>query len=205
MEDTTQLKSDFELNPNLWISWYTRDDVNFVYIPVHRCATNWMIDLLTHNGFYEILPSERDAFHNKERLVIIREPTERVLSGMFVPSEEIDLSVLDSNIDKLEFERKLSNDVHTSNQTKYLSKNDNGKYIYFKFGSDLPDKIYDYMNSQGVVLESGPMNWTTTAVGAESRERREKVFSDPKLLNMFREFLKEDYELYNSVEFYGTN
>lgn len=205
MENTNQLKSEYELTPDLWINWYTRDDVNFVYIPITRCATNWMISQLTHNGFYKVAPVERDNVKDKERLVIIREPIERVISGMFVPSEEIDMSVLDSNIDKLEFEDKLGSDVHTSNQTRYLSKNDSGKYVYIKFDNDLPNKIYEYMNSHGVTLEPGPMSWTTITVGAESKERREKVYNDPRLLNMFREFLSEDYELYNSVEFYGTN
>lgn len=197
------MDSEFKLNPNKWIEWYTRDDVNFVYIPIHRCATNWMLSKLTNNGFYKVVPKDRHLHKDKERLVILREPTERVLSGMFV-AEQVDFSILDSNVDKEQFEKILSQDIHTSGQVKYLPP-DRNNCVYFKFDAMLPYKISNYMHKSGVALEPGPMKWTKIQIGGESRERREKVYNDPKLLNMFKEYLKEDYELYNSVEFYGTN
>lgn len=198
------------------IDWYTRDDVNFVYIPINRCASNWMTTMLLENDFYVVAPVDRNKVASKDRIVILREPVERVISGMFI-NENYDLSILDNQIDYLLFSSTLDQDVHTIGQAMYLPHEDHSKFVFFKFEEYLPAKIEDFMTSQGIKLKPGSMPWLkplmTTGprsmlhrpIGATSKENREKVYRDPKLLNMFRTYLKEDYKLYNSVEWYGTN
>lgn len=194
-----------ESNPSFGPNWFTRDDVNFVYIPIYRCATNWLTVLLKDDGFYEVPPN---TVCNKERLVIIREPTERVLSGMFITGCSLD--DLQNTANQESFEEILNQDVHTSSQLKYLPTD--GKYVYFKFGEDLPKNINRYMSEQGITLTRSTSTWldrtsivgplSRVPIGQSSRENREKVYRDPKLLNMFRTYLKDDYKLYDSITWF---
>lgn len=192
-----------------WLQWITRSDVDFVYIPITRCASNWMYSQLMQNGFYKIPDEDKHLYAHKKRLVILREPIDRVISGMFVSLCE--LATLENSTTQERFEELLKQDMHTTSQLKYLpndEEHNSDRYVYFKFDDNLPDTINAYMNSCGITLELGAMSWLdpkTRSIGASSKENREKVYNDPKLLNMFRDYLKEDYELYNSVEWYGTN
>lgn len=192
-----------------WLQWITRDDVDFVYIPITRCATNWMYSQLMQNKFYKIPDDDKHLYAHKKRLVILREPVDRVISGMFISF--CDLATLENSIDQKSFENYLNKDMHTISQLTFLPENEvhnSDRYVYFKFDDSIPDKINEYMNNCGMTLEPGSMMWfdpNDRPIGASSKENREKVYSDPKLLNMFRDYLKEDYKLYNSVEWYGTN
>lgn len=175
------------------IDWYTRDDVNFVYIPINRCASNWMTTMLLENDFYVVAPVDRNEVASKDRVVILREPVERVISGMFI-NENYDLSVLDSRIEYSVFSSTLEQDIHTIGQTMYLPNEDHAKFIFFKVEEDLPAKIEVFMNSQGIKLKPGSMPWLKPLmatgprsmlhrpIGATSKENREKVYRDPKLL-----------------------
>jgi hypothetical protein len=194
--------------PKIRPYWFTRDDVNFVYIPIYRCATYWLTSLLKDVGFYEVPP---DTVLNKERLVIIREPTERVLSGMVITGCSLD--VLQNTSDQVSFEEMLNQDMHTSSQLEYLPTDESTKYVYFKFGEDLPKNINRYMSKQGITLPNSTSTWLRRKefgqfkgiawpVGWLSKENREKVYRDPKLLNKFRMYLKDDYKVYDSITWF---
>lgn len=198
-----------------WLQWITRSDVDFVYIPITRCASNWMHDQLMHNGFYQIPGEDRHLYADKKRLVIIREPVDRVISGMFISFCELD--ELESQPDQTSFEEVLKKDIHTSGQVTYLPTEEShlsDNYVYIKFDEKLPSKIDKYMAKFGSSLEAGSLSWLSLdnqpgpnsslrrPIGMSSRETREKVYRNPKLLNMFRTYLKEDYKLYDSITWF---
>ena len=198
-----------------WLQWITRSDVDFVYIPITRCASNWVHDQLMCNGFYQIPHEEKHLYADKKRLVIIREPVERVISGMFISFCEMD--ELESQPNQRSFEEVLKKDIHTSGQITYLPAGEpytTDKYVFIKFDQDLPNKLNKYMASFGITLKQGSLIWLSLdnnpgiknslrrQIGMSSKENREKVYRDPKLLNMFRTYLKEDYKLYDSITWF---
>lgn len=176
--------------------WFSRDDVDFVYIPILRCGHNWVKDYLLENGFTEV---DHDQVSHKTRLVVIREPLERILSGM-VAIEEFDYSSLDSDVDSLE--KTLSSDPHTSPMIYALPDDEHTDYVFIKFDVDTDYALQDFLVERGLNLPAPTAEWRRESMGYSSRKTKAKVLDDNHLTAVLKNYLKDDYEFYYNIKWY---
>lgn len=193
------------------LSYLSREDVNFSYVPIFRCGHTWIKSILTLNNFCDI--PKGIAINEKRKLVILREPLERIISGMFVAQFDYD-KIFKHKIDLFE---TLLHDPHTNQQTFFLGKIDS-TYDFIKFGPNLKNNLINYCLDQGIKLsDEGIPDWKLNG----NQMRKDEDFPsaviphdstiidfiryNKKLSEKFDRYLKDDYNLYNKVRWYGTN
>lgn len=193
MTDGNKVKDLHKFTP-----WFSRDDVDFVYIPTLRCGHNWAKNYLLDHGFVEV---DHDAVSHKTRLMIIRNPLERILSGMYA-IENFDYSLLEGSTDRLLEE--LSSDPHTSHMINVIPDDGHTDYVFIKFDTDTDYAFRDFLAERGLDLPEPKMEWQRETMGYSSRKTRAEVFSNNTLTATLMNYLKEDYDFYNNINWYQS-
>lgn len=187
----------------IFTNYISREDVDFAYVPIYRSGHNWVAAYLKENGFQSVVKA---SVHNKRKLVILREPLERIVSGMAISN--FDYNKLFKN--KIDLIETLKVDPHTNQQVYFLNKIDES-YDFIKLGPNLPDNLKKYLSDRGIEMPNEcSMSWSETGsstrlTGINDKEVVEFIRSNTKLSEKFQKYLKDDYTLYNMVKWYGTN
>lgn len=185
--------------------YMTRDDINFAYLPIYRSGSTWTKAYLFDNGFHDVL---RGAVSNKRKLVILREPLERIISGMIMRGFDF-TKLLKNRTDLID---SITGDAHTNQQIYFLGKVDE-THDFIKFGPNLPEQLKQYSLDHGLDLtvDSGiswiqqPPNLVRNNAPLSPNQLIEYIHSNDSLLKKFQNYLKDDYELYNKVTWYESN
>ncbi len=189
---------------------YSRDDVDFVYIPVTRCGSTWLRHVFEHNNFkiYSIIEGlngtdDIPELKDKTKLVVLRDPLERLISGMYAP-EDFDLDTIYSR------EKIFTNfptDIHTCPQIDFLKGMSIDKVIYIKYEniSTWGPDMYALLKSMVPNFSEGPIKWEAWGTGSSPKHLLDVARNDNVIYNNLMDYLKDDYEFFNQVKWHGTN
>ena len=197
--------------------WYSRKDIDWVYVRVKRAGSTWMTQYLQANGFERCLQESTLTRHHK--LVIFREPLERFMSGVGLNNDLYE-KLLKNPKKALE----EHHDAHVYPQVDSLKNIDLNNCTLIKYSANWTENFYKFLEQQGTILsEKPPTEWYNKLTpfdkvipnknillapddNIESRFYLKKYFDEnPKFSKVIMDYLKEDYKLYNKVEWYGTN
>lgn len=189
---------------------YSRDDVDFVYIPITRCGSTWLRRVFAHNNFYVQTCIENlsplDTFPNlkdKIKLIIMRDPLERLISGMYAP-EDFDL---DTIYDRSKIFNNFAQDVHTCPQICFLNGVPLDNTVFIKYGHenrwDL--QVKKFLNEHVPNFEVGPSDWDPTVIGTSPKHLLDVARNNKEIYNNLMEYLEEDQKFFEQVRWHGTN
>jgi hypothetical protein len=189
---------------------YTRDDVDFVYIPITKCGSTWLKTLFEHNNFKHYLTieglqelKEVPELRDKTKLIVLREPLERVISGMYA-EENFDLDTIYSR------EKIFTNfpkDSHTCSMLKYLIGVPLDKTMYFKYENTQSwgVKMQNFLRTIIPDFKENPVTWRNWGHGVSPTTLLDIARNDKVIYNNLMEYLKDDYEFYNKVKWHATS
>lgn len=189
---------------------YTRDDVDFVYVPVTRCGSTWLRSVFRHNKFTEHLVIENiqelqevPELRDKVKLIVLRDPLERLISGMYAP-EDFDLDTIYSR------EKIFTNfptDIHTCPQVRFLNGVPTDRAIYIKY-ENTPTwgfEMHDLLRTMVPNYEEGPVKWENWGHGSSPKDLLDIARNDKVIYNNLMEYLKEDQEFFDKVKWHESN
>lgn len=178
-----------------------------MYINIPKNASSWTKPNLQDWGweFYNYHTDQLD----KTAIVVLRDPVDRWLSGiaecltLYHPAFDLqDMETVELIFDRIVF------DDHTEQQVKFLQGIDTDNCIFLWC-----DDNYRQNFSNLIAEYYGPnkyYKYDYQHVSENSPERKnfKKIFSreieNPKYLKQVQDYYKKDYELINSVKFYGS-
>lgn len=195
-----------------WDSWLTREDVDWAYVRINRTGNTWVSDYLVANEFTQRDPRSLRGVH---KLVILREPLERFISGV---------SIIEGLTHRLIGQPKTilarySSDPHIKAQSDFLRHVDLDNCTFIKYGPSIVSDFQRFIEEHKTTLFfPPPTEWRNKPVLTDYHKVPDpnQDFSDRKLLydvynndpflhKVVDQHLKNDYNLYNSVKWYGTN
>ena len=206
---------DEELIPGRYFEdmWMSRPDVDWLYVSINRSGSSFTRTYLLNNGFDKVDPRDNRSTH---KLVILREPLDRLMSGVsfwkfgkqFIRNPQRFLT-------EYEF------DHHIKLQTKFLIDVDLDTCTFMKYGSSLKSNLIQFVAEQKTTMLHEPGHWENRITPINTPDGEDMVEPDSesgirfqiynamkdggKLYETVMTYLEEDYKLYNSVKFYGTN
>lgn len=188
-------------------------DYGYVFIP--KNASTYLTHVLRQNLNWQL--SYNYLYHKRKKYIVcLRDPLDRWYSGIaeyfFRFHKELIAKTPDQDLLTFIF-KKVHLDEHTVPQVDFLSGLNTEDIIFFKFGDSLSDNIKDFLVNnnwcEDINLESF---LTTRHYNQTSSNDLKKNWIEILKTNMTGEkqqhilqFYHRDYELFNSVEFYGTN
>ena len=186
-----------------------REDVDFVYIPLTRCGSTWLSKMLTFNGFETKFTSPpkgglgKIKLTEKQKLIIFRHPLQRLISAM-VSIENFDIKVI---YDKNKIYEVLPTDIHTSTQVSALRNinyKTNSTFIEYHSNREWGELMQLYMSKRIPNFMGAPEKWSPVVDPIQTK-LAETIYANKKIYDNLTEYLKEDWDFYNKITWYGTN
>jgi len=185
------------------------DDRLYAYINIPKNASSFTkiiwdgarpLDFLTGK-----LPTDT------EYVIVLRDPLRRWLSGV---AEAIHTEhELIENINFNEMFDQIVLDDHTAPQVDFLAGLDYNKVVWFKMEDDLQNTLLDYVKDKFILpkhnfqslSDRGYFNRTQDDQKKRAIVENLKVLMkiEPELRTRIEDFFKDDYELYNNVQYYS--
>ena len=198
--------------------WYSRKDIDWVYVRVKRAGSTWMTKYLLANGFERSFRESTLTRHHK--LVVFREPLERFMSGVGL-NNDLYQKLLKSPKKALD---EYNHDAHIHPQVDSLKNIDLNNCTFIKYSTNWTKNFHKFLEQRGTILtESPPNEWynkltpfdkvlpnKNTLLSPDSnitdRFYLKKHFDEnPSFNKVIMDYLEEDYKFYNKVEWYGTD
>ena len=196
-----------------WDNWLTRSDIDWAYVRINRAGSTWLKEYFTSNGFETIEPRKLRLHH---KLVILREPLERFFSGVNCIEGLTSKFILQPKTILLRY----GSDPHIKAQSDFLRNVDLNNCTFIKYGPNIVDDVQHFLKEHNTVMHFTPPSiWFNKPTVSEYNNLKDADASNlalRKLLNEVYEndpfvhqivdhHLKNDYNLYNNVKWYGTN
>jgi hypothetical protein len=205
---------------------YVSSNYPIVYIPItknaHTWATSYFSDILhwqmKHDECMRVYDSLawhiNSTIQYHKKIVILRNPIGRWMSGIvqyFYTHFDDDVEITDHIINYLF--SKIHFDEHTLPQINFLHNLELASIDFFDMDDNLEVKLNDYLKNQ-ITNEYVPIPITL-----HKNKTSSKMIQDKKLYAIIRknvtynrnlrqkihDFYKQDYELLESIKFYGSN
>lgn len=215
-----------------WLHYNFREDVSYVYINIPKNASSWMKENFggylydwQANCFRMDVTSDitrrRALAAAKQYLVILRDPIRRWLTGFaqrfwgWHPQDPGHYS----NLTPGQWFDLIPWDDHTRAQTTFVSGLDLTRVTWFDCDQNLTRNVTHWMSQRFDTIIRGLDNdehngynvsgqgrgWPTTGVTQQSIiDRVQAVIQDPGLQTQLRDIYQADYQLRQTVSFYGT-
>ena len=194
--------------------WFSREDVDWVYVKINRVGSTWMADYLSANDFIQ---TDLSSLANHHKLIVLREPLEKLMSGiifhdsLFKKLIKTPKKVLDD----------FSEEPHVRLQIKSLKNVDLNNCTFIKYSREWTKNFDMFLKGRGTKMDVKPPSvWTNKTTPFENINLHNKTIDEvtrdrfylkkyfdenPKFNKIIMDYLEEDYKLYNKVEWYGTN
>lgn len=181
----------------------------FAYVPIPKCASSWASTFTrTQLDWYVSLP--HDILHELscKKLVILREPLDRWVSGMsqYLTMNHRGLPLENRDLIRFFYER-IDFDPHTTPQVNYLLDVDTDDIIFFRFDKNLEKNFKEFIkNNTGQEYEGYVFKNETPITGYAplcKKMIKHITFSSKEWSDKIEAYYKKDFELYNTVKFYG--
>lgn len=189
---------------------YYREDIDFIYVPITRCGSTWIRRTLEHNDFARyalpdhVTTEDVAELKNKTKLIILRDPLERLISGMYAP-EEFDVDTIYYNKEKM-FANFMS-DVHTTPQMHFLRRVVLDKVIYINYenSGQWGANMLTLLNQMIPNFKGAPYVWEHVPGGTSPKHLLKVAKENETVYNNLMDYLKEDQEFFEQVKWHGTN
>lgn len=185
-------------------------DSELMYVHIPKNATSWTKPNLL-DWDWEFFNYHTDNLKNKTALVVLRDPIDRWISGiaeyLYLYHPNIDLVHTGRAFFDLVFD-KITFDDHTEKQVYFIEGLDLSRCIFFWFDDNyrknfsnfliqnqMPNRYWNYEKQH--VSNNEPIRKKFKEIFVEALE-------NSKYLHQIQQYFKQDYDLINSVKFYGT-
>lgn len=189
------------------------NDVNDIaYVNIPKNATNWAKDNLSalgwrHSNFIKYPEIAKD----RQFMVILRDPVDRWIAGVaeFFVRYHSGIRNFDGNLLDIIFSC-VTLDDHTEKQGLFLNGLENNQLIFFNCDSNLRQNMGLFLHTKGTnnTLDSTRYVYQTDEVAPQYFYKTEfkKIINDnPQYLEQLKKHFEQDINLFNTVNFYGTN
>jgi len=181
----------------------------YMYVNIPKNATSWTKPNLQDWG-WECYNYRTDHL-DRIPLVVLRDPVDRWLSGiaeyMYLYHRDIAVNDFNSAFYDLVFDR-IAFDDHTERQVYFLEDLDVSQAVYFKFGPDYRDNFSKFLSEAGMPNRYSRYEYQHVSDRCPQRRIFKAIFTreieQSRYINQVKQYFQQDYELINSVEFYGT-
>lgn len=199
---------------HMYGSYMSNESTDYAYIPIPKNASSYL------KYFFEFGWDWKYNFNyyensNKKFLVLLRDPVSRWLAGVveYFYREHPNMVIKGETFLNFIFERIVF-DEHNFPQVNFLHGLESEKLIIFKFDDNIDSNIEKFVTSS-----FNDPSWSTrklTLIFDKNESAQVKIKktnidilklhlkTNPKYLHALKEFYKEDYNLINSVNYYGT-
>lgn len=198
-------------------SWYTRSDVDWAYVRINRTGSSWFTNYLTDNDFVREDPRK---LKNHHKLVILRHPIDRFLSGVAFFDE------IDDIYDRLVSHPSMTvtqyiTDPHIKPQSLFLRDVDLNNCTFIQYNNKIPKNIESFLKERNTIMENPPQDWTVKITPFIQTYKNATIPLDRatqvrynlmnlmaknlKFENKIKSYFVDDFKLYDNVRWYGTN
>lgn len=195
--------------------WYTRSDVDWAYIKINRTGSTWLENYLVDNGFKREEPKK---LKNHHKLVILRHPIDRFLSGVSFFDEFYDKLIANPS---MTFPQYIT-DPHFKPQTLFLREVDLNNCTFVQYNKNLPKNIESFLKEHNVTMKNPPAAWTGKVTPFTQNLKDKTIMSpdkntqvrfdvmnrmdnDVKFESKIKSYFVDDFKLYDTVKWYGKN
>lgn len=186
----------------------SKHDTNLLYINIPKNASSWTKPNLIDHG-WEHYNYHTDNLYHKHAMVVLRDPVSRWLSGiaeyMFINHKNIDCSKFDKPFFDLIFDR-IAFDDHTELQILFVEGIKN--CTFFLCDENYKLNFSNFLKEHGV--SNSYQNYENQHVTSADvvRQKFKNIFqlaleSNPEYLKKVKWYFNKDYDLINSINFYG--
>ncbi|CAB4128260.1 hypothetical protein UFOVP112_16 [uncultured Caudovirales phage] len=185
-------------------------DNNLMYVNIPKNASSWTKPNLL-DFKWEIYNYHTDNLYHKTAMVVLRDPVERWASGMaeylYLYHRDWTADAFTAPMLELIFD-KIAFDDHTEKQVYFLEGLDLSRCIFFWFDENYRQNFSNFLAENG--MPNRYFNYEKQHVSDNEpiRKHYKEIFinslHDSKYLNQVKDYFKQDYELINSVKFYGS-
>lgn len=180
-----------------------------MYVNIPKNASSWTKPNL-QDWSWEFYNYHYDAVvANKTAIIVLRDPVERWLSGiaeclaLYHPEFELQ----DAETIKLIFDR-ITFDDHTEKQVKFLHNLDTDRSIFLwcdeNYRTNFSNLIQEYLGDNKYHNYEYQHVSDASPVRKKFKEIFREQLKNSKYLEQIKQHFAEDYELIESVNFYGT-
>lgn len=189
---------------------FVKDDL--CYVPIPKNSSSYIGQLLGKNGwgFGNFLTTD---LTNKTVIVLLREPTDRWISGMaqylcsaLLNNGRSELDIINnwnSIIQDLIFDRVIFDD-HTEKQVYFINSVPRENCIFFNSSDEPEQSIKQYLSTHNIDLNTDIIIDRNQTQGNEYKEAlvqflQNQLTLNPKLANIIKNTYREDYKLWNET------
>lgn len=202
------------------------NDTDYIYVPLPKCASRYTVQVLNYmcgwmeNGNF-ILNKE---LQEKKKIIALRDPLSRWLSGIVHHFHLQELQMLDENMHYIF--NQITLDPHSELQVKYLEGLDTDQCVFLMlddtytnnlkhFIVNVLNKNYTFWNKQRegdahASVKYPGMIWHNTTEERPHKKQhmiglKKFMESHPEYEMRIKAYLEPDYELIKNIEFYKGN
>jgi len=200
---------EWEYKGHVYGECMSQPGTDLMYVHIPKNASSWTKPNLRDFG-WEFFNYRTDHL-DKHAIVVLRDPVDRWLSGiaeyMYLYHRNIDFAFVGRAFFDLVFDR-ITFDDHTEHQVKFIDGLDTNKCTFFMCGKDYAENFGRYIEEL-----YGPNRYASYAPQhvselSDDRRRFKKIFqqqlTNSKYLEQIKNHFAADYQLIDSVQFYGT-
>jgi hypothetical protein len=195
---------------------FVKDD--FIYVPIPKNSSSYIGQMLLKNGWGvgNFLTTD---LSKKKIIVLLRNPTDRWLSGMaqYMCSTLLKNDRTSSDIinnwntvtQDLIFDRVIFDD-HTEKQVYFINSIPRENCVFFDGANQPEQTIKNYLASQGIDLNTDVNLDRNQTQGNDHKEilvnfLRSRIIENPNLANKLTNTYQEDYTLWNATILPASN
>lgn len=185
-------------------------DTDLMYVNIPKNASSWTKPNLLDLGWQDF-NYHHDRMYSKHAMIVLRDPVERWLSGiceyftLYLP--DIDATQFNGAFYDLLMDQ-ITLDDHTEKQFYFIDGISRNNVTWFWCDSTYREQFSQFLKDKGVDNKYNRYNYQHTTAGSDIRTKFKEIFqpllTNSKYLDKIKDHFKEDYELINSVKFYGS-
>lgn len=185
----------------------THPDSDLMYVHIPKNASSWTKPNLKDFG-WEFYNYHTDRL-NKQAMVVLRDPVDRWLSGIaeYLALYHPDFMLQDTETVDLIFDRVCFDD-HTERQINFIHDLDTDHCIFFRCDEYYREDFSTFLDEQGMPNRYHKYEPQHVSQQSPIRDHFKNMFAEkiknPKYLKAIKDYFSIDYDLINSVKFYGS-
>lgn len=183
-------------------------DTDLMYVHIPKNASSWTKPNFKDFG-WEFYNYHDDELYNKTAIVVLRDPIERWISGIaeYFALYHSDFIMHDLEAMDLIFDRVVFDD-HTERQVNFIHGLDRDRCVFFNCDEYYREDLSVFLDEQGMPNRFHRYEPQHVSENDPVRKKFKNIMSreivNPKHLKLVQDYFAPDYELINSVKFYGS-
>ena len=183
---------------------------DLMYVNIPKNASSWTKpNLLDFN--WEIYNYHTDNLYYKTAMIVLRDPVDRWTSGIAEylylyhrdwANTAFTTELLDLIFDKIAF------DDHTEKQVYFIEGLDLSRCVFFYFDDNYRENFSNFLAENGMPNKYHRYEKQHVSNNEPVRRNFKEIFNrelqNSKYYNQIKDYFKQDYELINSVKYYGS-